>query len=175
MSRFHRFYTFISKQKACVYCGARATSKDHFVPISVVSLIADALDYVSGKVLVPCCGECNSLAGDHVFPTIAAKRRFIHVKLRKRHKRLLEMPQWTDAQLDEMGYALSDFIRSGLERKQWLIERLAWRNTSNAEPVKLAAVRSPFIGSGHVSVAQNAVRSGTMSTAKNSKRLGKNG
>lgn len=162
VSRFHRFYRIVTTQRGCVYCGVRATTKDHFVPISVLALVADAIDEVSGKVLVPACGECNSIAGKNVFPTIAAKRRFIQDGLRRKYRSTLAIPAWSDSQLAELGYGLADFVRSGIARKQWLMERLQWRNTSNREPVKLARVRSPFTASGKGSATRLAAKSGTI-------------
>jgi hypothetical protein len=160
--QFHRLYRVITRQRACVYCGIPATTYDHFVPLSAVHLIADCLDQIPGKVLVPSCGECNGIASDRVFPTIAAKRRYIHGRLRKKHRRLLDIPHWSDGELSELGYVLRDFVRSGQDRRQWLLARLAWRNTSNSEAVRLAAVRSPFIGVGKGSVARTASNVGTI-------------
>jgi hypothetical protein len=162
---FHRVYRLLTRQHACVYCGVRATCVDHFVPLSVVAMIADCLTQISGKVLVPACGECNSIASDRVFLTIAVKRRYIHARLRRKHRRLLAMPAWTDVELGELDYALQDFVRAGVERQRWLLARLGWRNTSNSEPVKLAALRSPFGVAGRGSAARTASSVGTTKPA----------
>jgi hypothetical protein len=161
IGHFQRFYRQITRQRVCVFCGVRATAYDHFVPISVVTMLVGILDAIPGKVLLPTCGECNAIAGDRVFPTVAAKRRYIHTRLRFRYRKLLAMPHWSDAELAELGYALQDFVRAGMARRQWLLERLAWRNTSNSEPVQLAAIRSPFGAAGKGSAGRPANSGGT--------------
>jgi hypothetical protein len=165
---FSRVYRLVTRQKACVYCGARATCYDHFVPLSVVAMIADCLETITGKVLLPSCGECNGIAGAGVFPTVAAKRRHIQARLRKKHQRLLAMPAWADDELAELDYALQDFVRAGVERREWLLARLAWRNTSNSEAVKLAGIRSPFGAHGRGSAARNVSSAGITWSASRS-------
>jgi hypothetical protein len=78
------------------------------------------------------------------------------------------MPTWSQAELSELGYVLRDFVIAGQDRREWLIARLAWRNTSNSEPVRLAAVRSHFVGVGKNSAAQPASNGGTTSNGKRS-------
>lgn len=140
-ARYHRFYRLVCRDGICVYCGVPATTNDHFVPLSVLTMITDATTIISGMVLLPSCGECNSLASDRIFPTIASKRRYIHKKLAKRHAAVLAMPKWTEDELSDLGYALRDFVIKGQVQRDWLIQRLQWRNTSHREAVKLARVR----------------------------------
>jgi hypothetical protein len=170
--RWNRFYKTITREPNCVYCGVRATCRDHFLPLSVMTLIADSIEHVRGKVLIPSCAECNALAGNKVFPTIAAKRRYIQSRIRKRYRQTLGLPAWSDHELDELGYALNDFVQAGLEKQRWLLERLAWRNTSNSDCVQLAAVRSPFAASGRNSAMKPAVSHGTTPSAEKSSPLG---
>lgn len=158
LARYHRFYRLVSRERICVYCGSRATTIDHFVPLSVVYMLMDVVGEVTGKFLVPSCGECNRIASDFPFRTIAAKRRYIHEKLRKRYKKLLALPTWHKDEIDELSHSLADHVRSGMVRKAWLEERLKWRNTSNKECVSLAAIRFRFLGDGK-RIAETAVAS----------------
>ena len=160
-ARFHRFYRLIKGNGACVYCGVRATTIDHFVPISVIALISDAIDVIDGRVLLPACGECNTLAGSAIFRTVAEKRRFIHRKLMKRYRKYLDMPVWGEGEKGELGYAMLDFVGSGENVRRWVIDRLGWRNTSNRDPVELAKVRFQSAGVGKLFAARGAGRGGT--------------
>jgi hypothetical protein len=151
-------------QGACVYCGTPANGFDHFVPLSALVMLADSLTQIPGKVLVPACRECNLIAGRDVFPTIAAKRRFIHARLRRKYRRILAIPEWRDRELAELGPSLEKYVRSGQDTRRWLLARLAWRNTSNSEPATLAAIRSPFAVSGKGSAAKPANKPGTIAS-----------
>jgi hypothetical protein len=169
--RYHRFYKLVCRDKICVYCGIRSTTIDHFVPLSVVNMISDAIDYIEGKVLLPACGECNSIAAANVFRTVAAKRRFIHERLQKRYRRVLDMPVWTETELGEMDYGLRDFIQKGLRHREWIEARLKWRNTSNREAVKLAGIRSPLGANGRSSAVNPTGRLGTGKSEKRCSKL----
>src|SRR4051812_16660893 len=102
-STFHRIYKFIDNGGICVYCGVRASTIDHFVPLSVVATLYSCLDVIQGRVLVPACSDCNSIAGNNMFRTIAAKRRFIQSRLIEKNKRLLNSPRWEDEDVAELG------------------------------------------------------------------------
>lgn len=151
---YHRFYRHV-RGKACVYCGLRATTSDHFVPLSVVQMLAACKENVGGKFLLPSCGECNVIAADRVFPTVAAKRRFIHERLRKKYRSVLAMPNWSDEEREELGWALQTSVNAGMAQKNVLIQRLAWRNTSNSSFVDIARIRSTLLAGGRNGVPSN--------------------
>ena len=51
------------------------------------------LDYELGrKFLVSACGEYNNIAGNRIFRSISAKRRYIQERLQRKYKRLLAPP-----------------------------------------------------------------------------------
>ena len=130
------------------------------MPLSFVRAIADCVDVIAGLVLVPACGECNAIASDRVFKTIAVKRRFIHDRLRRKHASVLGMPEWSEAEISELGYGLQTVVRAGLAQKRVLQQRLAWRNTSMSSPVDIAAIRLSVLGGGRRSVRRHAGRHG---------------
>ena len=155
MRAYHQFYRRV-KGRGCVYCGLRATTNDHFVPISVVNMLQECMDQVPGKFLLPSCGECNGIASDRVFPTVAAKRRFIHARLKQKYRRVLALPEWSQAEREELGWTLRTSVDAGLAQKSVLTQRLAWRNTSNSSFVDIAKIRSGLLGAGQSSVALGA-------------------
>lgn len=153
-SAFNRFYRRI-KQPACIYCGLRATTVDHFVPLSVVAMLA-TVGNVKGKFLLPSCGECNGIASNSIFRTVAAKRRYIHERLRKKYRKLLELPDWSEEEKDEIGWNLRTSVEAGMAQKSVLLQRLAWRNTSNATSVDIAAIRFGLLARGQSGAQHSA-------------------
>jgi hypothetical protein len=142
LARFGRLYKFIDNGGICVYCGVPATSADHFVPLSVIDALSDVIADRKGLVLVPCCGQCNSIAGARMFNTIGAKRRYIQDRLRYKYRRHLECPRWSTEEVEELGWSLKTAILSAMAIRQWIEERLAWRNSQNPAAVRIAAIRS---------------------------------
>jgi hypothetical protein len=134
----------------------RATTTDHFVPLSVVQMLAGCGEIVTGKFLLPSCGECNAIASDNPFRTVAAKRRFIHAKLRKKYRRVLAMPDWSEDEREELGWTLRTSVDAGMAQKNVLEQRLAWRNTSNSTFVDIAKIRFGLLGRGQGGVLQAA-------------------
>ena len=151
-----RFKRLVISQGSCVYCGAYPTTIDHFAPASVIAAIM-ALDdlEVSGRFLVPTCGECNTIASNRIFPTIAAKRRYIQSRLRWKYRKLLARrvdptlpklgePGWHQQCL-ELGLDPRDMLvqaaLADAERKRFIEARLQWHNGMNNEPARLAGVR----------------------------------
>jgi hypothetical protein len=164
--RFHRIYKFIDNGGICVYCGVRATTVDHFVPLSVVASIYGAVDVITGRVLIPSCGDCNSRAGSRMFRTIAAKRRYIQDRLKVKHKRLLASKPWTKDELDKLGYSLRTSVLNWEVQREWISRRIAWRNTMNPSAVNLAEIRSSLGAGGRRSVRQSAECQTTSRSAK---------
>jgi hypothetical protein len=156
MRTYHRLYQLIANDNICVYCGVPATALDHFVPISVVNGLARVGIMPHGRFLVPSCRECNSIAGAKCFNSVAAKRRYIQGQLRKKNKRLLAMPYWTDAQISRLGYNLATTMRTSVVRKEWLEARLRWTNTANKSAVNIAKIRSRWLAIGRGSVQDDA-------------------
>jgi hypothetical protein len=128
---------------------------------------------VSGRFLVPACGECNSLAGDRLFRTIAAKRRYIQGRLRVKYRKLLarqvreDLPRLGEAGWHQQVVAMGLDPRSALvqgeladaERQRFIEARLRWHNGMNSEPARLAGVRFGGVGCG-ASTVRASVASG---------------
>lgn len=93
---------------SCVYCGEDATTRDHFLPVSVAAMYAGlAIIDPAVKVTLPCCRDCNSVASAKVFKTVGAKRRYIQARLARKHKRLLAAPIWTDDDIGRLAFDIS--------------------------------------------------------------------
>ena len=140
--RFAGLYRLIENDGICVYCGMPAWTTDHFLPLSVVSALDGIVIRPNGRVLVPACGHCNSVARDALFKTVAAKRRYIQKRLAEKNAKLLSLPTWTDEQLKELGPNLRAKIKADINRRRVIEDRIAWRNSKNSAAAALAKVRS---------------------------------
>jgi hypothetical protein len=113
----------------CTYCGQPATSRDHVVP----RVFRASLDGLNGvdydrrlPDTVPACRECNSVLGSRLFPTVVAKRHAMHAALLTRYAKLLVAPNWTQAELDELGPGMRSSVIAMIDAKEHIRERLRW-------------------------------------------------
>lgn len=121
----------------CFYCGVLATQVDHFIPQaftkSVKFFVECSLnsqrmvdEILIKQKLIPCCGECNRLASDGLFNTPDEKKRFIKAKLFKRYFKILELPNWSKEEIEELDYNLQSAVNAGLNDRKTIRERLNW-------------------------------------------------
>lgn len=115
--------------KLCVYCGEPANGRDHVIPRAFQQRIEDFGWAKRRKLIVPACGECNSTAGSKVFLTLREKRRYIHDRYRERYRKLLEAPNWTQEEIDELGPTLRTTVVRSQHAKDLIRARLAWRRS----------------------------------------------
>jgi len=112
------------KERPCFYCGMAADTRDHVLPQSFTRTMADLGARKSD--VVPCCRECNSLAGSKVFPTISEKRKYIKQRLRKKYEKVLEYYNYSSQEIEEFEGFLRQAVISGLEAKRLTKMRLRW-------------------------------------------------
>ena len=120
----------------CYYCGAVAETIDHVVPRSLIeSLINSGVDELtavalngSRRMLVPCCRECNGLAGSKYHETLAERAEFVRGRLARRHRKALAMPDWSASELAELSQGLRGFVIAGLYERDDLRRRLRYRS-----------------------------------------------
>jgi hypothetical protein len=72
------------------------------------------------------CRECNNLASSSLQDSLTERRGFVKDKLRKRYKRILALPTWTDTEIDELGYNLQVFVRSSAKWRDFIKQRIAY-------------------------------------------------
>jgi len=75
---------------------------------------------------VPSCRECNGLAGASYQPTLTERKKYIKDKLRHRYRKIIEMPEWEEAEIEELGRALKTHVLVGIEQRKLILQRLAW-------------------------------------------------
>jgi 5-methylcytosine-specific restriction endonuclease McrA len=99
--------------RKCIYCGLVANTTDHFIPLSFFGS-RKSYDGNRPSNLLPCCGECNSIAGNKVFSLLSEKRAYVQHRLRTKYKYALKMPSWSDKEIEQMGRNMRIIIRHGL-------------------------------------------------------------
>jgi hypothetical protein len=112
------------KAKPCIYCGAAATTRDHFIPKAFASRCEDFAKIPKRNLKVPACAECNSTAGAEVFLTLREKRRYIAGQYGKKYKKLLEAPHWTTEEIEELGPTLQSHIKTDQAVKDYMRARM---------------------------------------------------
>ena len=129
-SRFGDQYRIRIGGRRCVYCGEHATTDEHFPPAT----------YGWHGYILPACAECNALAGV-VYPTDFVERS-LHVKekLRSRYHRHLRTPEWSDEELDELGYNLRKGVTAWEKQVKILRERLAWNAVNYIQSIDQCSV-----------------------------------
>jgi len=122
----------------CTYCGMPADTKDHVFPLSIAAMLDLTRAGVrkslgQGLCCVPCCRECNSLAGREPFTSIQAKRDYIQAKLRKRLAMDLASQDWDPQELAEMGRTLRLTIMKGIRARLRAEMRCNWPHARDAK------------------------------------------
>lgn len=112
------------KSKPCRYCGEPANSRDHFIPTVFVQRVSDFARVDKSIIIVPACLECNQTAGDKVFNTIKQKRNYIGRQYQKRYAKLIEAPNWTYEEVEELGFMLRSHVERNESVKLLLRKRL---------------------------------------------------
>jgi hypothetical protein len=121
----------------CTYCGDPATVRDHFLPVAVAASMQFGPKL---KLILPSCVECNGIASDHAFKTVADKRLFIQARLAKKYRSLVNSPSWTESELEELGWSMRTLIQAEIARKTHILARLKWLNAPSAESLLLSVV-----------------------------------
>lgn len=124
LERLAGIYKHIGTKYTCAYCGAYADTVDHVVPVSVA-----AYAYISRskRIKVSCCRECNSIGGNMYFRSIGAKRRYIQEQLKRRYSKYLNLPNWTEQQLEQLGWTMRQSIEQAIRLRELIKERINWR------------------------------------------------
>src|SRR5690554_2344513 len=94
----------------CTYCKDTGDTLDHVVPVSFNATSRKKVKFNKADV-VPCCGDCNNLLGNVFLHTVGSRAGFLAEKYKKRFKKLLKSPDWSEEELLELGESLSKTLR----------------------------------------------------------------
>lgn len=105
----------------CIYCGRPAGTRDHLLPVTNTGVA------LRRHVLtVPACGECNSIISDRYAPSITARRAVAKAGIRRKHRRKLDVYEYTDKEIEEFGPGLKPTILRAASEKQRVLDRLSY-------------------------------------------------
>jgi hypothetical protein len=100
-----------------------ADALDHVPPISRMD-DAMALGVDFRPVKIPCCGECNNLAGIALHVNFMDRYDYVKARLAKRYAKQLRVVTWTEADLEEMGPKLRRSILHDMRAKAFVESRI---------------------------------------------------
>jgi len=95
----------------CIYCNSNMQVWDHCPPLSYCESI-DVQQYKNNGntfTLYPCCNICNNQLNSYKESDIYL--RFEHL-INAYTKKISKYVQWTDTELNELGYSLRTFIKN---------------------------------------------------------------
>ena len=76
--------------------------------------------------IVPACMECNNAMNKIDADTVRERKKAAKTWLRKRYARYLSCGNWTDDEMEQLGYNLRQIVESGANIKEWVKRRLEW-------------------------------------------------
>jgi len=94
----------------------RADSDEHFPPQS----------WGMKGVVLPACRECNSVALNFYPQDFWKRVSYVKSKLEKRYLKDLRLQDWSDDELSELSKPMRESVKSCLERKKIVTQRIAW-------------------------------------------------
>jgi hypothetical protein len=121
----------------CVYCGVLADSIDHVVPRHLLGR-AEAAGLDLSRLMrmkdwtVSACCECNSILGGRIFRSMAERRKAAQDGLRKKYRSALSTPDWSEDELDTLGYRMRQKVVSAIALRDNVRQRIAWRGGNHS-------------------------------------------
>jgi 5-methylcytosine-specific restriction endonuclease McrA len=107
---------YLKERSMCAYCGDFGSEIEHVVPrcsrLPTYTLLA--------------CSECNQIAGGELFQSFEEKRRHIQQGLGAKWRKLIRLPEWTEDELEEMGYSMRSKIKALSAAREWAKRRTEW-------------------------------------------------
>jgi len=125
----------------CYYCGIFASGIDHVIPRAILRSFGisysrgcagdydpETLRTIVGErtLTVPCCRECNTLLGSSFQKTLGERKAYLKMRLKRRYKKLIKMPNWKEEEILELGPTLRQNVRASLEAKKLILARIRW-------------------------------------------------
>ena len=116
--------------KKCFYCGEDATTKDHVIPVSYYYSGVRKNKHLTSQYgkenLVDACKECNNIAWNKIFQDKYSKKDFIQERLKQKYKKVINMPYWSDEEVEQLGRTLKKEIKIQQLARKWALNRMNW-------------------------------------------------
>lgn len=128
--------------RVCIYCGRPGYTQDHLLPRR---WSGDAKRHF--VVIVPACGMCNSLLGDTLTWSITERRELCRARMRRKYRKYLRIPDWTEEEIAEFDRGMRDFIRDGLMKKREAERVLSWPEDPayDIRALERSGIENPYV------------------------------
>lgn len=115
----------IPPETGCTYCGLLATAWDHYKrPFCYDNNRWQRRYGHDSAEVTPACRDCNTLLGAVWLPGIRARAGYVRARLLVKHAKLLNSPDWDEADYHELGPRLERVVRATQRKKSILRDRL---------------------------------------------------
>jgi hypothetical protein len=74
-------------------------------------------------LLIPACSECNGILSSSYIKRLSDRKKYLLKAYRKKYKKLMESPCWTETELNELSYELRSAIETSEIRKAVMLDR----------------------------------------------------
>ncbi len=114
----------MERSNVCTYCGESAgVEREHVIP---AAFYATRSFDPNNQWIVPACRICNSFAGSSLFFSIPEKARYLSKRYKRKYKKLLRIPFWSQEELEEMSYKLRVGIESSMLMRLAVLRRISF-------------------------------------------------
>ena len=112
----------------CYYCGQPADSVDHVTPRTIMAMLPEGVDnpVMARTETVIACSECNKALGSRFYETLADRKAAAQEHIRRKYRRYLYMPNWTEDEIETLGPSLQGYIKRAIAIKKLTRMRLNW-------------------------------------------------
>ena len=107
------------KDVYCFYCGSLADSRDHCPSLFNARCYPD-----EERILFRCCYLCNSLLSNKFLLRPLPRLEFLKTKYKKRWKKDIDLPDWTDEEIDQLQGELKREVIKARKRKKRALDVL---------------------------------------------------
>jgi len=125
----------------CFYCGDPADTVDHYPPVSRVNDYRALGNRYETYITVSCCSQCNSILGNTLQDTLLERAEVAKTMLEKKLKKDLNMPEWFDDEIDELGDVMRKFMVGAKRRYERARSRIDYYDGVNAWTMELPKYR----------------------------------
>ena len=129
-------------ESSCVYCSSPFNlCRDHVIP---TSYLRQKRKY-EGDWLVTSCQECNNVLGSDLIFNVPDRANRVLQVLRKKYLKVLNFPEWTPEELEELSHSFKASVISSLTHKHEIQERLNYLELVSKMPKMYKAEGRPSI------------------------------
>ena len=96
-------------------------------------------------MLVNCCLECNGMLGARYDESLLARKRRVRRSIKTKYRRYLELPDWSEEDLDTLGRSLRQNVVFAQQTKQWILARLRHRRGGDVRIKSLKNAREKVV------------------------------